>query len=404
MSARAPSDPVEDADSPPVARTVAATAMQWLAAAVVAARGCRAPERPHGVRAKVVGVAACVVCSACPVAVCATAVLAVPADGEGNYTQLLCADPGVSAETQIVDANDGRCVPVPGRDAYTWAYQVPCKTSLGGRTFVLDTTKLPNGPHHLQVLLEDAAGNGSLVVDRTVQVSNAVPAPPEGGPAGRPKSPSGTANGSGASESAQLRLDGAGVLSRPFARSAFWITGRLSAPSGSPIAGASLDVSEQVEGSVPSLARLIARTSTHPDGTFAVRVPQGASRLILIGYRAFSSDPSYTARDVVREQVGAGVRLRVSPRRTATHGTITLSGVVRGPVPGSGVIVELLVRYLGHWEPFRTPRTDARGRFRVSYAFQGALGRFPFRALVPAAQAGFPYAQGQSASVTVSTG
>jgi hypothetical protein len=77
---------------------------------------------------------------------------------------------------------------------------------------------------------------------------------------------------------------------------------------------------------------------------------------------------------------------------------------VQGPIPAHGVIVDLLVHYLGQWQPFRTPRTDSAGRFAVSYRFQGGVGRFPFRAQVPAGQAGFPFSQGFSRAIAVSAG
>ena len=73
----------------------------------------------------------------------------------------------------------------------------------------------------------------------------------------------------------------------------------------------------------------------------------------------------------------AGIQLDISPRRTSSEGAITLTGRVLGPVPPQGVSVDLLVHYRGHWEPFRTPRTDAAGRFTVVYQFEGARGRFP---------------------------
>ncbi len=94
----------------------------------------------------------------------------------------------------------------------------------------------------------------------------------------------------------------------------------------------------------------------------------------------------------------------MSPRHTSATGTIVLRGRVSGRIPRGGVIVELLVHYRGAWEPFRTPRTDASGRFNVRYQFQGAIGRFPFRAQVFGGQAGFPYAYGLSSPVTVITG
>jgi hypothetical protein len=55
----------------------------------------------------------------------------------------------------------------------------------------------------------------------------------------------------------------------------------------------------------------------------------------------------------------------------------------------------------GRWEPFRTRRTTARGRFRMIYEFQGGLGRFPFRAEVPAGESGFQFANGMSEVVNV---
>jgi hypothetical protein len=80
-----------------------------------------------------------------------------------------------------------------------------------------------------------------------------------------------------------------------------------------------------------------------------------------------------------------------------------LSGLVLRPVPKQGVVVELLVYYLGQWEPFRSARTNAAGRFRLAYQFQGAIGRFPFRAEVFAGQSGFPFNHGDSRSVDVTT-
>ncbi len=99
----------------------------------------------------------------------------------------------------------------------------------------------------------------------------------------------------------------------------------------------------------------------------------------------------------------ASVRLNVSPARIASTGSIVLRGLVAGPLPRAGVTVQLLVRYRGHWEPFRSPHTGADGRFRVRYGFQGAVGRFPFRAQVISGQAGFPYLGALSAPVIVSS-
>jgi hypothetical protein len=125
-----------------------------------------------------------------------------------------------------------------------------------------------------------------------------------------------------------------------------------------------LDVLQQVGGGT---VELIGRARTGANGTFVASVPAGPSRMVEIGYRAFSGDVDYSARAKLVESVDAGVQLRVSPRRTGAEGTIALSGRVLGPIPPQGVVVELLVHYRGRWEPFRDPRTDSCERFRVVY-------------------------------------
>ncbi|HEX5308925.1 MAG TPA: hypothetical protein VFW38_07585 [Solirubrobacteraceae bacterium] len=307
---------------------------------------------------------------------------------------------GVVAQSQIMDTNDGHCIPVPGHDAYTWAYQVPCKTSLGGRTYSLNTAALPNGVHHIQVVIEDAAGNQSEVLNRTVAIENpgvgSLGAPPGSGLllAGAP-------NGSNASADAELRLGVPGRISRSFSRRALRIPGRLMNTNGQPIAGATLDVLQRVAGTGHS--ERVARTRTAANGSFIAAVPAGPSRLIEIAYRASSGETGYATEAKVQEAVHAGVQLDVSPSRTGPEGTITLSGKVEGPIPRQGTIVDLLVHYRGRWEPFRTPRTNRHGRFHVLYQFEGGVGRFPFRAEVPGGQAGFPFGNGDSRVVDVIT-
>jgi len=211
----------------------------------------------------------------------------------------------------------------------------------------------------------------------------------------------GAPNGTVASETAELRLGIHRTISRTFAQRSFQVTGRLIGSGAHPIGGANLDVLEQVAGS--QTLRVIEHTKTHLDGTFAVRIPAGPSRLVEVAYRAFTGDVGYAAEAKIEESVNAGVQLNVTPRRTGSTGTIMLSGRVVGPVPSQGVVVELLVHYRGHWEPFRDPRTSSNGRFQVAYQFQGGTGRFPFRAEVFGGQAAFPFTHGDSGAVDVTT-
>jgi hypothetical protein len=210
----------------------------------------------------------------------------------------------------------------------------------------------------------------------------------------------GTPNGNGASEAARLRITGTTRLRRHYTKRGFRLTGELSAPGGEAISGATLDLLEERAGT--TTARLIGQASTDGAGSFDTAIPAGPSRRVVVAYRAYAGE-SYATRASVNETVAAAISLHISPRQTASVGTILLEGTVEGPLPAHGVQVELLVHYRGNWEPFRDARTDARGRFHVRYHFEGALGTFPFRAQVLGEQAGFPYASGASAESYVHT-
>jgi hypothetical protein len=211
----------------------------------------------------------------------------------------------------------------------------------------------------------------------------------------------GAANGNGASNEAHLLLTGPGVLWSTFAKRALNVKGRLQDSHGHPISAATLMIEEQAAGTPQ---RNIGQAVTAPDGTFDAAVAAGPSRVITVSYRAHSGDIVPAAQAQIRQSVRAGVRLQVTPRRTTPDGVITITGRVGGPVPPQGVVVGLFVHYRGQWQPFRTPRTDRAGRFKVTYQFQGASGRFPFRAEVFAGQASYPYAHGTSTAITVATG
>ena len=211
----------------------------------------------------------------------------------------------------------------------------------------------------------------------------------------------GSPNGAAASTVAQLRLAGHTAISRSFPARAFTITGQLTNAAGAPITGASLQVREQTQGA--STLQVIAHANTTANGSFTVHVPAGPSRLILIDYRAYSSEVGYSAQAAIEETVSASVQIRVTPRRTSSHreDPHQRTGTRADPKPRRPR--RLLVHYHGVWEPLRTPRTNANGRFQVTYQFQGAIGRFPFRAEVFGGQVGYPYTRGESKTVDVST-
>ncbi len=324
--------------------------------------------------------------------------------GPGVYLVIVEVD-GKTVYSGTPNTSGGKCVPVGSSGAaLMFDYSQPCPAS-ESVDLPINTTSMPNGQHTLKVIVQDAAGNSAVVYDGSISTkqpaSNSLGALPGPGMGSSQAAAAATPNGATASRTARITLGLKRRITRTYARRALRVGGRLLGREGRPIAGATLDVLQQVSGS-PSLS-VIGRARTRANGTFIATVPGGPTRSIEIGYRAFSTDASYTAVASIAETVDAGVRLSVRPRWTGSEGTITLGGTVLGTVPAGGVVVELLVHYRGRWEPFRAPRTDSRGHFHVAYQFEGGVGRFPFKAMVFGGQGGFPFTSGESRTVDVTT-
>ncbi|MHB8241072.1 MAG: hypothetical protein ACYDHN_03685 [Solirubrobacteraceae bacterium] len=346
--------------------------------------------------------------------------------------------PTVLAPSQVVvgsalSAQTGGWSAPTGAGAITYAYQWQDCDSEGNSCHAIpgaqnaSYTPAPSDAGHALRVLVSAADNDGMSSatsnpTATVQSNSGSLGAPNGPGGTNPTSGSGSSssgsggggasgsltvgvgapNGTVASEATLVHLGVAHAINRPFAKRAFKLAGRLTTTQGLPIAGASLDLLEEVSGS--SHLRLLKHAKTSPAGTFSAMVPAGPSRRIEVAYRAYSADPAYAATATVVESVQAGAKLHITPRHTASTGTITLTGKVSGPLPRHGAIVDLLVHYHGRWQPLvRNQRTNSHGKFKVPYKFQGGHGRFPVRVEVPAGQAGFPYTSGYSKIVNVTT-
>jgi 5-hydroxyisourate hydrolase-like protein (transthyretin family) len=187
-------------------------------------------------------------------------------------------------------------------------------------------------------------------------------------------------------------------ISRRYTHSSLRLSSRLLDQAGQPIPNARIEILQQVAGS--SQMQLIGSTLTRADGSLTASVPAGPSRLIDLAYPA-SEGGAYVTQTEIFESVTAGLQLRVTPRRTTPTGTVQLEGHVLGVLPAHGVVVEVLVYYLGAWQPIRTPRTTPNGRLQLTYRFHQASGQFPFRLRVRYGQAGFPYGEACSRWVEV---
>jgi len=306
---------------------------------------------------------------------------------------------GYSYQWEDCDGQGNSCAAIAGATASTYtAAPSDVGDTLRVQVTAADNDGFASAMSAPSTVVQSASGSSGAGPGpgTTPPSSGGTPAPTPSGNSSGPSGGPGTPNGSVASVSAVLRLGLRRVISRSFARRAFTLQGRLLGPTGAPVTGATLEVLQQVLGGASGPMRLIAHAKTGKGGAFTVNVPAGPSRLVEVAYRANSDDTTYATVARMEEQVSAGVTLTVAPTATSSNGSIALTGRVEGAVPHQGVVVELLVHYLGHWEPFRSVRTSKTGRFRVRYQFQGGRGRFPFRARVRGDQLSFPFTLGQS--------
>ncbi len=328
--------------------------------------------------------------------------------GSGVYEALFQVD-GATVSARVLDENGGRCHDVgqttDGLPAFL--YMQPCKPSLSADV-PFDTTSIANGPHHLLVLVSDAAGNATPVVDRQITVDNA---PANGGSqsagtSAPPPAARGAANGSEASEQATLTASWKGArgvhVTSAFG-AAHTVQGRLTTAGGRPIANALIDIS-LMPAAAGAHPQALPAARTGADGSFALApartIPGGALRL---SYRSHLGDALPVATRTLTLSVRAALRLHITPRVSAVGRTIHFSGRLLGaPLPPGGKQLVLEARSPGgRWIEFNVIRSDARGAFHAGYRFRlPGPASYSFRALSNA-EADYPYLAGASNVVGV---
>ncbi|HEX8084351.1 MAG TPA: hypothetical protein VF529_08675 [Solirubrobacteraceae bacterium] len=92
--------------------------------------------------------------------------------GGGLYRVRLLVD-GAPRLSSAVHTDGGRCADVnpANGDDYEFAFQQPCRSSASVATS-FDTRSLPEGEHAVKVLVEDAGGNATTVLNRRVRIDN----------------------------------------------------------------------------------------------------------------------------------------------------------------------------------------------------------------------------------------
>jgi hypothetical protein len=343
--------------------------------------------------------------------------------GSGVYQAVFTVD-GNEVGRTLLSENGGHCRDVgqttDGLPAFL--YLQPCSASLNADV-PLDTTALADGSRHLLVTVINAAGDSTVAFDRKITVANhpQVPGlnqlPSEGqGPTVIAKNEQSLQknplpqlspdNGSHATAAARLSVRW-GATARASLAGAYGraqtVLGRLTAPDGSPIGGATLRVFD-TPSSQGAPSRPLASLRTASTGSFRLRLPPSipSSRLTF----AYSSNTSQPAPDVtatLQLTVPASLSLSIAPHTTHMGGTIAFTGTLHGtPLPHGGKQLVLEARtHAGPWRQFRVLTTGAHGRYHSTYRFRlpGPI-TYEFRAVSPH-EADFPFATGTSKVVPV---
>ncbi|MDW5597416.1 carboxypeptidase-like regulatory domain-containing protein [Conexibacter stalactiti] len=304
--------------------------------------------------------------------------IAVADKGGGVYQAHIEVD-GRIVETHAIDAQGGACAP-------PFRAPVPCKLNASAQ-ISLDTAALSDGEHQLRIIVTDATQTNSTAWGPvSIRTANTFCNP----------APVSRALGL-TTQILRGKRRPRTVVTTPYGRRVR-VTGRLTTPSGAPVAGVPLcAVSQDAIANAP--LRQIGSVTTDGDGRFSLVVAKGPSRRITFVHRV--ADGAVADSVVVRAR--ARVELRGAHRSLRNGDTLRLRGRLgAGPYPASGALVELQTKRTGGWQTFGTTRTDRSGRFDYDYTFTRTVGtqKYVMRARV-AQQPSYPYATGGSKPVRI---
>jgi hypothetical protein len=312
---------------------------------------------------------------------------------------------------------DDRCVDrTGGRD---FGYPVPCPTQ-GAGSVSIDAADLPSGAHTVGVYLEDVAGNRTALVppsQRLIVNDYRAVGYYANGMFFNPRfAAPRVANGAGAISGARLTASFVRQVGRGRARHSVrgakrevrfsqspTIKGTLTAPSGEPIADATVFIGQQQEGQP---WRLDGAVHTDSAGDLVYRpAARHPNRELRVVYFPFSDSHESVASDPLTMRVRAGLTLNVDRHRLRNGQRLIFAGRVLGPLPAEGIAVTLQAKVGRHYRSFRQLRASSRtdGRIRTAYRFERTTGpvRYRFRLKV-VRQAGLPFQGGESRVVSVS--
>lgn len=301
--------------------------------------------------------------------------------GSGVYQAVVEVD-GRPVVTAPIDDNGGKC-------RKPFVARVPCKAGASAAgTVSLDTTVLPDGPHNVRLLVQDATGTNEIPYGPvSITTRNSVP--------GR-----GTPNGVNAADGAIMQVKWKGRKGRelrsPFNRSVA-VEGTLRNPAGQPIIGATV-VLQKTDLRPGAREETLATVVTKVDGTFGHRFRARPGMRIAVRYRAFAGDAGNSAEQRLTLRVRAAATLR-TPKVVRRGQRLRFSGRLRGrPIPRGGKLVQLQFQVGRRWrDSGGIVRTDRRGNFRGVVGTRPGGGRETLRLrILVRREASYPYSMGAS--------
>jgi hypothetical protein len=170
---------------------------------------------------------------------------------------------------------------------------------------------------------------------------------------------------------------------------------QLKDARGTPIPDAEVLVSQLPLSDGASFSP-VAAVRTSSNGKFSYLVEPGASRTLRFRYPG-TATVMPTSQDVTL-LVPASTTLGVDQRFALNGQKVTFSGRLRGKaIPRDGKLIELQAYVRSRWRTFATTRSNAEGKWRYDYRFDGTRGRrvYSFRARSPR-EGTYPYEVGHS--------
>lgn len=308
--------------------------------------------------------------------------------GSGIYQAILEVD-GNEVQSTIIDSNSGRCENVgqAPEGSRAFLYVVPCALEVNDQYVSFNLAGIADGPHKLTVLVTDAAGNATTVLNREVIVGR------------------GACNGT-CDDQARLAASNATFLkpvTRGYKRSSLRLSGALREPAGSPVVGAQLELLQQPSYTGAPM-RAIATTTTNAAGQWTFVVPRGPSRALLVAWRSHALDGGYASQLEYHERVFADIGL-IAPRRVQVGVPFAFRGELAGGyIPPERMTIQMEIFFSGRWRTIETLRTSLRGRFAYGYTFSTGVGSsYLFRALIRYSRA-YPFLASASRPVRVRVG